>query len=201
MVPKGWWPVSTFKLSTTRSGSAQRSAQTLAGEAFERELASAFALASMRGLAWIKKRDTPVKITRVSARGAVSGRLLGSPGVDYVGVLAGGRSIFLEAKRCSENALSLDRIEPVQWAEMARVGPLGAARVLVVRWAPSVKGRALLGGRPVAICVVPWSECERAKEEGEASLSAETLARYADTTGLHWVEGLTSVDPLLRVVK
>jgi hypothetical protein len=62
-------------------------------------------------------------------------------------------------------------------------------------------GRALLGGRAVAICVVPWSECERARDAREASLSAETLARYADTTGLHWVDRLASVDPLLRVVK
>jgi hypothetical protein len=187
---------------TSPGGRARRSLQRRAGEAFEQELSAAFALASARGLAWITKRPVPVAIVRVGAGGAMRGRILGSPGVDYVGVLKGGRSIFLEAKRCSSGTFALDAIEQPQWSEMSRVGPLGAARVLVVRWQPdTAKGRALLGGRAVAICVVPWSECERARDAREASLSAETLARYADTTGLHWVDRLASVDPLLRVVK
>ena len=187
---------------TSGAGRARRSLQRRAGEAFEQELSAAFALASARGVAWITKRPTPVAITRVSAGGVVTGKLTGSPGVDYVGALLGGRSIFLEAKRCSSGTFALDAIEQPQWSEMARVGPLGAARVLVVRWMPdTAKGRALLGGRLVAICVVPWSECERARDAREASLSAETLAKYADTTGLHWVDRLASVDPLLRVVK
>lgn len=192
----------TFALTPpSKRGRAQRVAQKHAGDAFEIELANAFSITAIRGLAWITKRPTPVLITRKSAGGVIAGRLTGSPGVDYVGALRGGRSIFLEAKRCSENVFALDRIEQPQWDEMARVGPLGAARVLVVRWAPSTKGRALLGGRLVAICVVPWSECERAKAVGDASLSAETLAKYADATGMHWVERLADVDPLLRVVK
>lgn len=192
--------MSGFKLAGARTGAAQRSAQTRAGEAFERELTTAFSIAALRGLAWITKRPTPVAITSKGAGGAITGRLAGSPGVDYVGALKGGRSIFLEAKRCSENVFSLDRIEQPQWDEMARVGPLGAARVLVVRWAPSMRGRKLLGGRSLAICVVPWSECEQARARGDASLSAETLAKYADATGLHWVERLAEVDPLLRLV-
>lgn len=187
---------------TSGAGRARRSLQRRTGEAFERELGAAFALASARGLAWITKRATPVAILSKRAGGAITGRLTGSPGVDYVGALKGGRSIFLEAKRCSAGTFALDAIEAPQWSEMARVGPLGAARVLVVRWQPdTAKGRSLLGGRAVAICVVPWSECERAREAKEASLSAETLAKYADATGLHWVDRLAEVDPLLRVVK
>lgn len=187
---------------TSGAGRARRSLQRRTGEAFEHELSAAFALAAVRGLAWITKRATPVAIMSRGAGGAVTGRLTGSPGVDYVGALKGGRSIFLEAKRCSSGTLGLDAIEEPQWSEMARVGPLGAARVLVVRWQPdTAKGRALLGGRLVAICVLPWSECERARDAGESSLSAETLAKYADATGLHWVERLAGIDPLLRVVK
>lgn len=193
----------TFSLTPqSRRGSAQRSAQRRAGEAFEAELKNAFDLAAIRGLAWITKRATPVAIMSRGAGGAVTGRLTGSPGVDYVGALKGGRSIFLEAKRCSSGTLGLDAIEEPQWSEMARVGPLGAARVLVVRWQPdTAKGRVLLGGRLVSICVLPWSECERARDAGESSLSAETLAKHADATGLHWVERLADIDPLLRVVK
>lgn len=186
----------------SRRGSAQRTAQKHAGDAFELEIKHAFELAAARGVAWITKRPTPVAITRVDDGGAVRGRLIGSPGVDYVGALRGGRSIFLEAKRCSAGTFPLDAIEPPQWSEMARVGPLGAARVLVVRWQPNTaKGRALLVGRPVAICLVPWSILEAARDEESASLSAETLAAHADATGLLWVDRLAEVDPLLRVVK
>jgi hypothetical protein len=193
--------MSGFKLTSALTGAAKRSEQRAAGEAFERELANAFVFAATAGIAWITKRPTPVLITRKS-NGVITGRLTGSPGVDYVGALRGGRSIFLEAKRCSEGTLSLDRIEQPQWDEMARVGPLGAARVLIVRWQPPTdKGRALLGGRAVAICVVPWSECESARAAGDASLSAKTLAKYADATGLHWVYRLADVDPLLCVIE
>lgn len=193
----------TFALTPpSKRGRARRVAQKHAGDAFELELKHAFELAALHGLAWITKRPTPVAITRVDGGGVVRGKLIGSPGVDYVGALKGGRSIFLEAKRCSSGTFPLDAIEVPQWSEMQRVGPLGAARVLIVRWQPdTAKGRALLGGRLVAICVVPWSECEQARARGDASLSAETLARYADATGLHWVERLAEVDPLLRVVK
>lgn len=186
----------------TKRGRAQRVAQKHAGDAFESELGHAFELAAARGVAWITKRPTPVAITRVDAGGAVRGKLTGSPGVDYVGALRGGRSIFLEAKRCSAGTFPLSAIESPQWREMERVGPLGAARVLVVRWQPdTAKGVALLGGHRVAICLVPWSIVESARANGDASLSAETLAAHADATGLLWVDRLAEVDPLLRVVK
>ncbi len=183
-------------LTNKRSGAEMSRTRSLAGEAFERELSSAFAYAAQSGAAWITKRPTPVRITSKRAGGIVTGKLTGSPGVDYVGVLRGGRAIYLEAKRCSDGVFRLAAILPEQWSEMARVAPLGAARVLVVRWQPDTdKGRALLGGRLVAICVVPWSECERARDAEESTLSAKTLAKYAHLSREHWTTHLAEVDP------
>lgn len=179
----------------TGLGSLASRLRARAGNAFEDRIADALALAARNGEAWITKRPTPVKILRVAPGGVVTGRLEGSPGVDYVGVLRGGRAVYLEAKSCAEGAFFLRAIRPGQWDEMRRVAAFGAARALVVGWTPdTAKGRALIVPRTTVVCVVPWQECEAARKADESSLSAETLAKYAVIAG-RWTQALASVDP------
>ena len=140
------------------------------------------------GLAWITKRPTPVRVTSVRG-GRVEGFFERSPGVDYAGVLRGGRAVFAEAKSCRAGSFALREIEPEQWDEMARASALGALCVLLVAWTPGTrKGEALLGGRASALCAVPWSVVVSARERGDSSLSARTLAEYSTPAGALWVQ-------------
>ncbi len=163
-----------------------------AGDDFERTIESALELAAIRGLAWITKRPTPVKIESVTKGGKVTGRLEGSAGVDYVGVLAGGRAIYMEAKSCHEGTFNLRSIRDAQWSEMERIRASGAARVLVVGWVPDTdKARCALG-RSAAVCVIPWGLLEGLRLVGDPSVGSQTLAAFADTSRLHWTELLAA---------
>lgn len=164
----------------TRPKNAARSRQARTGTATEELLQYAINAAQAAGVAYVTKRATPVRITSVDAEGRVVGYLDRSPGVDYHGVLKGGRAVFFEVKRCSSGAFPLRAIEPEQWDEMARARELGACTALVVLWKPNTaKGRALIGGRSHAWCVVPWGALRLASAEGRSRLPAKALAEFA----------------------
>lgn len=180
----------TFRLAAPkRTGSDRRRAQRRIGSQAESLIESHHALAEHLRLAYVRKRPTPVRVTSVTG-GRVSGFFERSPGVDYCGVLAGGRAIYAEGKACHAGTFALREIEPEQWDEMARVQALGALALLLVAWTPSTaRSRALLG-RTSALCAIPWQVVANARARGDASLPDTVLAEHA--TGRCYLLGFTT---------
>ena len=175
-------------LLRTTTGSATAARRKRVGDSAEAEVQRALDSAARAGLAWITKRPTPVRVTSVRG-GRVTGFFERSPGVDYCGTLRGGRAVYLEVKSCARGTLSLDVLEREQREELARVAALGAVAAVVVRWRPpTARGRAAIGGREVAWCVVPWSVVAAALGNKARSLDAATLARFSCDAGRLWVE-------------
>lgn len=151
--------------------------------------------ASVRGRAHITKRATPVRVQHVGKNGRVTGHFERSPGVDYHGVLRGGRAVYLEVKSCHKGTFPLSSIEPEQWEEMARARRLGAACVLLVFWWPNTaRGRALIGGRTHAWCVVWWSTVARLRAAGVVSIDSEQLGLCAVPASSEWTQELECIE-------
>lgn len=115
------------------------SASRRAGESAEAQFSAACAAYASRGVAWVNKRPTPVRVISKSKAG---GKFLAvwadSAGVDYTGCVYGGRAVFAELKSSSEPRLPLvahgkPRIKPAQINELACVNALGGLALLVVR--------------------------------------------------------------------
>ena len=165
---------------TTKSGSLRNKR----GAATESALEEHHRVAAMLNLAYVVKRPTSWKPLR-----PVPGGMLCVPekqsGVDYVGVLADGRALFIEAKRHTGSSFPLDRIEPQQKEEMERVRRVssGAVRLLVIEWFPTsqrdLQTLSLVQGLSV-IVPVSWAFIERASATlGCKSIPASILMEYA----------------------
>lgn len=174
------------------SASSARRQRT--GAAVENLVQHALNAASARGRAHINKRATPVRVQHVGKNGRVTGHFERSPGVDYHGVLRGGRAVYLEVKSCHKGTFPLSSIEPEQWDEMDRARRLGAACALVVFWWPiTAKGRAAIGGRTHAWCVVPWATVARLRAEGIVSIDSECLGLCAVPAASEWIQELEGI--------
>lgn len=189
----------SFRLSSqARSHAATASRQSKrqhTGENAEALLKVHHDIAAAWGLAKIDKRATPVRIlsVRQTERGPrVDGFIEESPGVDYVGVIRGGQSIYAEAKACNEGVLALECISENQWDEMERVGRLNALRFLLVVWTPdTAKAKALVGPLTV-LCVLPWrvvTEHRNRTLKGQGSIPCEVLAAHVVRTQT-WLESI-----------
>ena len=127
------------------------------GALAEREVASALESARLQRIAYLWRSPTPVRILSL-AEGRVSGVLSAPQGVDFVGVLAGGRAVFLEVKACSAASLSLDCLSRAQVEQLEAALSFGAAAALLVRWEPpSERWRAQLPRLP-AWSLISWRE-------------------------------------------
>jgi hypothetical protein len=176
------------------STSPARRRQRATGNAAEALLEAQHAIARARGLAYVTKRPTPVRVTRVD-RGRVSGFFERSPGVDYCGLLAGGRAIYAEAKACHSGSFALREIEPEQVAELDLVASLGALAYLLVVWTPTtVTARSILGGQPV-VCAIPWQVVREHITAGHPSLPGALLTRYATRGARTWLDTITEDRP------
>ena len=181
-------------LSHRRSTDPARKRQRATGSAAEALLEAQHAIARARGLAYVTKRPTPVRVTRVD-RGRVSGFFERSPGVDYCGVLANGRAVYAEAKACHAGSFALRELEPEQILELDLVSSLGASAWLLVVWTPStVTARSVLGGQPV-VCALPWRVVRQHIDAMVSSIPGEVLTRYATRGARTWLEATTEERP------
>ena len=181
-------------LSHRRSTDPARKRQRATGSAAEALLEAQHALAHARGIAYVTKRPTPVRVTRVD-RGRVTGFFERSPGVDYCGVLANGRAIYAEAKACHAGSFALREIESEQILELDLVLSLGALAYLLVVWTPSTQtARSVLGGQPV-VCAIPWQVVREHITAGQPSLPGTLLTRYATRGARTWLDTITEDRP------
>ena len=171
-----------------------RRRQRATGSAAEAILETQHAIARASGLAYVTKRPTPVRVTRVD-RGRVSGFFERSPGVDYCGILAGGRAIYAEAKACHAGSFALRELESEQVIELDLVASLGALAYLLVVWTPTtVAARSVLGGQPV-VCAIPWRVVREHLTAGQPSLPGALLIRYATRGAKTWLDTITEERP------
>lgn len=178
---------------TTSSGSARNKR----GAATESLLEAHHRVAAMLRTAYLVKRPTPWKPLR-----PVSGGMLCVPervsGVDYAGVLAGGRAVFVEAKRHTGGPFPLARIEPQQLEEMRQIQAVSprAARILAIEWFPTAQrdlvALGLLDGLSVLVAM-SWAVVDEAIASGSKSIPPAKLlehrvARDAKTYLESWKE-------------
>lgn len=179
-----------MSLAHRLSTSPARRRQRATGSAAEALLEAQHAIARARGLAYITKRPTPVRVTRVD-RGRVTGFFERSPGVDYCGVLADGRALYAEAKACHAGSFALRELEPEQIAELDLVASLGASAWLLVVWTPSTLiAQSILGRQPV-VCAIPWRVVREHLTALTPSLPGATLTRYAVRGARIWLDTIT----------
>lgn len=181
-------------LAHRRSTSPARRRQRATGSAAEALLEAQHAIARARGTAYVTKRPTPVRVVSVD-RGRVSGFFERSPGVDYCGVMRGGRAIYAEAKACHAGTFALREIEPEQVAELDLALSFGALAYLLVVWTPStVTARSILGAQPV-VCAIPWRVVREHITAGQPSLPGSLLTSYATRGAKTWLDTITEERP------
>lgn len=174
-----------------------------AGQAFEDWIEAQNAVLSQRGLAYVFKVPTD--------RGH-DGRPRRKTWVDFSGMVAGGRSIALEAKSCTSAVSFLfSKLKPHQRAVLARTRELGGiAGVLICRENPGLETvaradmdalRARFGTRR-AYYYLPYAEVERILAEGKraywpfpkaVTYGPETTNRIH--TGELWISALERCEP------
>jgi hypothetical protein len=175
-------------VSTTSASAASSRAL---GEAWERTLEAYHGILSSTGKAWLTKVPTPVAVmgpTRTDARGRTAFPACWSAraSVDFVGLLAGGGGVALEAKATRAprwhyaqhlGAPTMGKPAGVEWTALERVHRMGGLAVVVLDW----------GTHGTWACL--WDALGEAKERGKASAAPEDMpllgARMAGAAWLH----------------
>jgi recombination protein U len=153
-----------------------QSARSASGARGEDVVASLNAQCLAAGIARVRKLPTPMRVVgRIDQRGQT--RLLcvysAKSGVDFVGVmLADGRAVAVEAKRCTDRRFPLARLEDHQRDELAAVHAAGGVAVVLVIHGPKRHAYAL-----------PWMLVARAVERGEKSLTVGAMEPYRVLAG------------------
>lgn len=162
------------------------------GSALEDLLARQHALYEARGVAWVRKHPTPWTPTRRGGK-VVGGRPTGFATADFLGVLAGGRGVALEAKECGAPSFPWSRIPPQQRGCLDAYQDAGAVAAVVLWWGPDPKAPAQSPRRARdERWAVPWSRCRASIAVGKRSLAWYPGAPYRVTgPGLcPWLETL-----------
>ena len=109
------------------------------GEAFEAALDAYHAHLAARGIAWVRRVGTPVKVlgrTSQDSRGRTYFRAAfdGHQGCDFQGFTLDGRHIVLEAKsHAGPDAWDSGGISERQWAELVTAERAGCVSVILLR--------------------------------------------------------------------
>lgn len=158
-------PVSRLRADVAAAGG--RKARD-AGESWESALSSMHAMYAREGRAHIVKVPTPALVmgrTTHDARGRTCFRAswAARTGADYIGTLAGGRSVVLEAKSSGDARIGIDAVRPHQAGALDQCHALGGLALVVVRLSTGA-------------WVVPWLRWADAPAgRREKSLTAEDL--------------------------
>jgi hypothetical protein len=105
-------------------------------------------------------------------------------GVDYRGVLKGGRALYVECKHCSKPSFPLANIRDNQVDQLNQADDYGAACYLLVVWEPDgVSARKQLAerrfpGGPVLVAL-PWSVVRELKRQDASSIPTEIMINHA----------------------
>jgi penicillin-binding protein-related factor A (putative recombinase) len=96
-------------------------------------------------------------------------------GVDYVGHMADGRAVYVEAKRCTARLFPLSRVEPHQQQALERAMCGGALAILLLIYGPRRD-----------VYAVPWVPLQQGIQP--KSLSPEWLEPYLVPPGRAYLE-------------
>lgn len=155
------------------------------GDQWEEALVAYHDLLARAGKAHIQRVPTPVTVlgaVKPDARGRRSfpACFAARAGVDFVGVLAGGRACYLEAKTCSTErwpfaaalgAPTQSRVEGPEWESLARCQRLGGLALVVLDWSSAGAG----------FWAVDFSALETLRAHDAASVGQTTLAGLPST--------------------
>lgn len=155
------------------------------GDQWERELSLYHERLATAGKAHIQRVPTPVTVLGAvssDARGrrAFPAVFAARAGVDFCGVLAGGRAVYLEAKTCSTErwpfaaalgAPTQSRVEGPEWESLARCQRLGGLALVVLDWSSAGAG----------FWAIDFSALETLRAHDAASVGQTTLAGLPST--------------------
>ena len=155
------------------------------GDQWEEALSDYHDLLSRANKAHIQRVPTPVTVlgaVKPDARGRRSfpACFASRAGVDFVGVLAGGRSVYLEAKTCSTERWSFaaalgaptaSRVSGPEWESLIRCQALGGLALIVLDWSSAGAG----------YWAVDFSALETLRAHDAASIGQTTLAGLPST--------------------
>lgn len=155
------------------------------GDQWEEALVAYHDLLARAGKAHIQRVPTPVTVlgaVKPDARGRRSfpACFAARAGVDFVGVLAGGRACYLEAKTCSTErwpfaaalgAPTQSRVEGPEWESLARCQRLGGLALVVLDWSSAGAG----------FWAIDFSALETLRAHDAASVGQTTLAGLPST--------------------
>ena len=177
--------------AATRGRSSQRR-----GSQWEDALSDYHDLLSRANKAHIQQVPTPVTVlgaVKPDARGRRSfpACFAARSGVDFVGVLAGGRSVYLEAKTCSTErwefaaalvAPTASRVPGPEWESLTRCRALGGLALVLLDWSSAGAG----------FWAVDFAALEILRDRGAASVGQTTLAGLPSTLvrpiqGVRWL--------------
>lgn len=105
-------------------------------------------------------------------------------GVDYRGVLKGGRALYAECKHCSSPSFGLSNVQENQWNQLSAAEDLGAACFLLIVWEPDGEtARKMLHDRRFpggpTLVAFPWSKVRAIKDGGSSSIPTEDMLEHA----------------------
>lgn len=152
--------------------SAEQRDRQARGESAEDFVANLHDACLTKGVAFVRKLPTPLRVCGRGAGGKVTAFFEKKSGVDYVGHMldGSGRAVFLEVKALkTPGRFPLSRVEEHQRDELTRAGIAGAIALLLV-----VMGE----GRDLTAYALPWGEVFTRLEAGEKSLALEQLAPH-----------------------
>ena len=163
-----------FRLTPTDARPIRR---VTTGKRGEMQLTAHLTASAKAGAGFAVKQHVPFAIVGSHADGTWVCRPLMRSSVDFVGVLAGGRSVWIECKSVTPSRrldgsfapprFPLSSLPEHQRATLASAHKLGAAAVVV-----------LVVGTPATLYAVPWTVVARALERGAVSLLADDVNAY-----------------------
>ena len=176
--------------------SASAAGSRALGEAWERELERYHQVLTASGKAWLVKVPTPVAVmgpTRTVARGrtAFPACYSARASVDFVGLLAGGNAVAVEAKATRAprwhfaqqlGAPTLGKPAGVEWSALERVHHMGGLAVVVLDW----------GTHGTWVCT--WMALKEVHGLGKSSAAPTEMPTLgARMHGAAWLDALTPV--------
>ena len=148
------------------------------GRATEDMLNLAHQSMAVRGIAWIRKIPTPIKVLRPMSDGKFLAVFSASAGADYVGTLAGGRAVVVEAKELKKGpSLSARRFTVAEVDHLTNTMEAGGLAIVFVR-------RVIDG----SLWAIPWAEYLAVLDTGRKSMNLDRAPEFRVAKVIDYIE-------------
>jgi len=148
------------------------------GRATEDMLNLAHQSMAVRGIAWIRKIPTPIKVLRPLGAGKFLAVFSASAGADYVGTLEGGRAVVVEAKELKKGpSLPARRFTGAEVDHLTNTMEAGGLAIVFVR-------RVIDG----SLWAIPWSEYSAILATGRKSMNLDKAPEFRVAKVIDYIE-------------